>query len=601
MSSAAILNATSTIINGYGLATNANILADITTFQTSSTIQLLANIFTNAGTDANVANAVIPVLNTIGNNVTQGQFLIDLYPSNITATCSTTIPVYGNSLASFSGTIKNQAQYPFAHGMSGFASGFSIVSGQAAQAVDIVGSLYMLNNKTYAQSGIGYTGLTDLVTGGVGSQAAFLGNIVANWGTMYDITNINLIGDIYVFGQNLLNHGLGGYGSLADKLSATGLNVEDITVVPPSTTTTTQQPGTLTTTSFVGQVDLPIVENVTVNNIVTGSSPSVITGIYAGITGANLAAMVSSTGFTTNPQLVTLADFLNLNKVVDAPTLTQLNALGIYTLSDFGTYLHSRIGQQEFVAWSDLSNFLLKINVPTLNYTTTTSNSKVLNSTTTSTLEAITGTGTGPFGNPVMLDYLGAVSGTPYTTEFNTINNNYSSLIPTIYTAMAGLDVAVSNVVSFYGGSGADPGNIDVSGVSANVTALNNALNALPLTTALTASQQAQYIMLNHLSTEVTNLTNSGADFAATSTQYLLGFGQSIGGYGSTDTLGLGTDTLIANLITSNVYGDTIRAVISETTNSGQLGPLNDPNPIGAIGESIRQNIPLSTYLSRNK
>jgi hypothetical protein len=608
MSSAASLNATATIVNGLGITPNPDILAAITTYQNHTPIQLLANIYTNAFSDGNVAVDLVPVLNTIGNTATHGQFLLDVYPGNITPVSSPGIVYYGNtlltpSLPSVSSTIRAQANYPFAHGLAGFAGGFTTAYGSASSSLDVVGSLYMLAGRTYGQSGIGYTGIIDLLTGGIGVEANLLGTIVSGWGTMYNVTNLNLIADPYVFGQNLLNQGLGTYGNLTVKLQAAGLNTTDITQAPLTGTSTFPVASNLSYSSVVGEITLPTVANTTVITTATGNNPSVVVNIYSTIAGSDLSAIISATGFTAgNAELKTLADFLDFTKVVGPTVAAQLHQYGVRTFADFSSFLHSRVGTREFNTWASLSTYLASISTPTLRYTTTTSSTPVLNTGTASTLSTLVGTGSGPFGNPVMSDYLGAVAGIPYNASFNTINSNYNLFTGTIITAMQNLDSAVVTAINNYEANinANISGNIDTSVVSTDIVALNAALSALTANTALVECQTAYYTMLNSLSAEVANLNRAGIKFTNTGSTVLLSFGQSVGSYGANDPSGLGANIIIGNLISNDANGDTIRAVIAESVNSQATG-ANDPNPRQAISQAKRQNIPLTTYLSQNK
>ena len=627
MASAASLNATATIINGQGLSTNANLLAAISTFQSSQTLQLLGNIFTNANGDGNV----LPILGNLGNTATKAQWLLDFYPSNISPTSSGSItyygiiitPIYGTgihandiigntaspvvSTASFSSAIKTQAQLPFASGMSGFANVFFNAQGYASSVFDTVASVNLLQHKTYAESGLGYAGVTDLVTGGVGTHAGLLGDTVNNWGTMYDITNINLINDPYVFGQNLLNQNLGSFGNLEAQLAATGLDTTDITRVPASETITTHEAGSLSTSSFVGQVDLPIVANVTTSTTVTGNSPSVILKIYANITGADLKSIMSATGFkTTNTTITSLADLLDFERVVDQGLLPQLKALGIDSFKTFSVYLNSRVGQGTFRSWTALGEFLTKIEIPTITHlASTTSTTGVLSASTISTLNAETGLGSGPFNNPVMSDYFGAAAGMPYTSGFATLNAAYSTLVTSSLTnSLSSLDRAVSDYVTAITANA--NAVVDTGTISSNVVAVNSALNSIPSSTTLTQCETAYFSMLNKMAIEVSNLTKAGATFGPGPARLLLGFGQQVPSLAGTDVTGLETDVVMANLITNDVYGDTIRAAVAERNNipilgSGGATVNNDPNPQMTLAQANAQGIPLTTYLSQNK
>ncbi|CAB4129185.1 hypothetical protein UFOVP112_283 [uncultured Caudovirales phage] len=644
MATAASLNATATIVNGYGLSANPALSQEITTFRSHQAIKLVSNIFNNAvyQSDSNIANVVCSAVNSLGNTAQYAQFLIDFYPPSASRVVSSpgSIVTYGNvvtytlsnagtpldptddylvphyspesTTASFSSSIQTQSQLPFAYGMAGFANVFSIIQGHMSSVLDTVGSISMLTGKTYGQSGLAYKGVTDLVTGGIGTEAPLLGNTVAGWGTMYNITNINLISDPYVFGQNLLDHNLGSYGNLADQLTATGLDINDITQIPASTTSITQEASTVITTSSVGAVELPTVANVVVTNTVTGNSPNVITAIYKTITGANLQAIVSATQFitsSTNTQLKTLADYLDFTKVVDPALLPALNKLGIYNFIDFSKYLNSRVGQATFKTWKELADFLLTIHVPKFSSTTTTADTAVISPSTISTLSALTGSGTGPFNNPVILDYLGATDGTGYVQAFQTLNTNFDSLATTVYPKLVSLDKSVTDFNRDYAlwvaanTGGPAP---DTSTITSNVVAVNNALNALSSLSTLQVCQTAYISMLTKLSTEVTNLSSSGATFGSADSSRLLGFGQQIGSLGATDRTASGIDKFIANLITNDANGDTIRAVIAETDNLAILAKVgvstnNDPNPRLVISKAQDQNVPLSTYISQNK
>ena len=61
-----------------------------------------------------------------------------------------------------------------------------------------------------------------------------------------------------------------------------------------------------------------------------------------------------------------------------------------------------------------------------------------------------------------------------------------------------------------------------------------------------------------------------------------------------------------SNIITADSYGDTIRSAIAEAFNikllqSKGISFTTDPSPAQMIQQAQAQNIPLSTYISRNK
>lgn len=462
----------------------------------------------------------------------------------------------------------------------------------------------MLQGKTYANAGIGYTGAASLATAGVGNAGTVIASTVSNWGTMYDASHINLIGDPYVFGQNLLNQGLGNYGNLSAQLTAAGLDVTDITKVPATVSTTTQVSSQLTVSTSVGQVLFPTHTNVTTTNTVTASSPDVVLAIYKSITGNDLASIVSATQFTAPvTSLKTLADFLDFTKVLPLAQQSTYIQLGITDLDSLGAYIHNVIGQGYFNGWQDIASTLGKITVPQFSANNTTSgNSALLSGATVSTLSNYISYGSGVFNNPIMSDYLGAAAGMPYTANYNALIKAYYTIAPTIVvTALNTLQTTVTSYLA--ASSGAKAGL--VSSLTSQVSAVNSALNSLSNTATYYGANVAYYSVMNKLSSEVSNLASAHVTFGTGTANGLFAFAQNIGTQFN-DNVQIQTTQVMANLITNDSYGDTIRAAIAETDNISVLSSKgiltnNDPNPSRALQLATQQNIPISTYLMLNK
>jgi hypothetical protein len=604
-----------TIINGQGIAENTELVSQIATYNSNGVANLIATIYTSA----NTANTSFS-LSSITANINQGYFLLDQYPPNtspavsssITWTKKLTVPVgtlitYGGQLyqtigdvydtdtfanvansvqtPNFSTVITSQANGPFSYGLAGFANTFTVCYGYVLSSIDTAGSLQILQNKTYADTGVGFSNITDLITGGVGANAPLLANVVSGFGTMYDITQMNIMADPYVFGQNLLNQNLGSYGNLAEKLAATGLNINDLTIMPSSTTVTAPTQATVAVPTTFGAIDLPSVVDVVINTNVTGNNPDTIIAIYQTITGRDLQSIISATGFVVKTPITSLADFLDFSKVIDLSLQPQLSAIGINSFNEFATYLHTRVGQKDYTAWSSLATYLSGIHVPVLNYTNTTSATSILSSSTISTLKNTIGSGSGAFGNPILIDLLGASAGIPYVDEYKIINGNISSFVGPV---ISGLNAINSAFIA----------NTDPSVAINSLTSTINSLSGL----SFRACETAYYKMINQVSTEVTNLNNAGAIFGPVpigASKFLAGFGQNIGNYGGTDRTGAGTDIYIGKLITNNAAGDTIRAAIAENNNG--MSFQNNPNPQQALAQSQAQGITLTQYLAQNK
>ena len=549
----------------------------------------------------------------VSNNVL---WLLDYYPSNASPVCSTSLGYIFQSnvissianignLAGVSRTLSSQAAAPFTYSLAGFANVFSASYAHASSVFDTAGSIYILQNKTYGDSGIGYAGASDLATYGIGSSSNLVAQTVSTWGTMYDASKPNLIGDPYVFGQNLLNQGLGSYGNLSAKLTAAGLDVTDITSIPPTTTTTTQTASSLSVNSIVGTTLLPVTQNVTTTTTVQANSPDVVLAIYKTITGSDLAEIVAATGTTIVPNfsITTLADYLDFSKVIPANLQSKYSTLNISSLNQLGSYIYNIIGSSNLATWQDIANVLVQIQVPVFSANTTTSaSSAILSNSTISTLQSFTGTGSGPLNNLIMSDFLGATAGMPYTALINNLIAEYKAIAPTaVESALLTLVGAINTYATTLTGNK----HLLVAGLNADVAAVNSALNALGNTVAVNQAASSYYTILNKLANEVNNLNIAGATISPAPNNILLNFSQNLGSIFS-DSTQTQTYQVSANLITNDQYGDTIRAVIAESSNGQTLlqygiNQSNDAAPAQAIAGAQAQNIPISTYLSQNK
>ena len=655
MATAIALNATSSIINSQGLGVSPALLSNISTYQSNSALAAFANCYVNAGIAPSVTANILNELNTIGSTITSGHFLLDLYPGNITPVSSagitpftsnlilpvgslisannkiytTTGNVYGNSftgnilqnctLTGFTGVLKKQAELPFASGYTGFANVYQRTQGYSQQVFDTVSSISLLKNKTYSQTGIGFTGPGDLISNGIGADADLIASVVDNWGTMYDINNITSIGNPYVFGQNLLNQGLGYVNNLSDQLTNVGLDITNLPDVPAVRVTVTQEEVMTTVSSFVGEIEFPTLTETTITEAVTGSSPAVVLNIYGTVTGSNLASVVTATGITTSinnsEQLLTLADYLDFKKVVPTNLYSNLNNLGIYTFDDFGEYLGKKLGQSTFRSWSELSVFLRSLETPELSNLPTGPNVNILYTDTITTLTNQFGTGSGTLGNPVIVDYLGACAGDPYTNKLHTINSSYNSLstVSGISLALSNLDRAIIDYSIAYSAYENDiSSNVpigltepSISTITTNVAAVNSALTSLPGTREVEICNSNWYEMLNRIAIEINNLNLAGVVFTSGTSLGLLSFAENIGQTASDKTQVEGYQ-FFANIITNDAAGDSIRAVVAEVINTRSLNSVgvsiyNNPDPRLKIQQSQSQNIPLTTYISQNK
>lgn len=632
MASALQLNAQATIINGLGLSASPDLTTTITSYQNLASVKLVKEIFTAANTGPTTLYAVLA---GIGTGVTAPAFLIDFYPSGNTVVSSGNVSYYGNiavpvyvgggetpildhydytgqaGTASVSNTVLVQAGLPFANGLAGFANVYMTSYSAANQSFETISSINILKDKTYSQSGIGFTGPVALATGGIGANGALLADVVAGWGTMYDIKHLSNFADPYVFGQNLLKQGLGKY-KLTTLFLEAGLNLGDLSNPPSSTTISYHQSNTATATTYVGAVELPITENVTISTPVTASSPDVMHSIYKKVTAADLTSIVSSTKFTAldgiASGLTTLDDYLTLSKVIDNTLLTRLSAIGVTDFSTLGTYFHKILGQATFESWASMAKFLRSIEVPILSSNiapgaTTT----VLTANTIATLNSNSVTGSGSVGHATVKDFLGACAGIPYTAGFRTIVTNYAGVpITGLVSALTILKSAVTTYIST-GPTVSEGGSTwpEPSGISSAVSSVNAVLTSFPNSASFYSSSISYNNMIVQLATEVANLTKGNVIFGVGETSTLKNLAEQIGTMAS-DKTQFEAYQFFSNIITKDSNGDAIRSAIAESINSTILQGAgiqisNDPQPAQAIQRADSLGVPLSTYLSQNK
>jgi hypothetical protein len=605
LASAIQLTAINTINSGYGLAPNTAVLSQIQQYQQQIPVNLFdtASVITLGTSDTTRSN-IVNLISNIASGVTKGQWLLDLYPANITPVSSAGVSYNFGSVPSFANTVQSQVMVPFSSGMSGFANVYSFSFAYVATSFDTVASANILQGKTYAQSGLGYAGPLDLATGGIGKSSSVLANVVSKFGTMYDINNISTIGDLYVFGQNLLNQNLGGYGNLADQLVANGLDITNLQAIPQSTTTTSLQSVTSSTNTPIGAVNIPTLATTTATTTVSGNSADVVNAIYESVTGSNLAIIANTTGVTTfvGSSITNLLDYLNLTKIVDSANLAQLNSFGITTLTGLGNYIHSKLGKGNFNTWKDMSTLLISLEVPALKNTTANANTPILANSIVSSITTGSGGGSGPLGNPIFTDLLGAVTGYPYRNELAIINANYFEVAISIN--LPTLMQTLKNAVNTYASS---PNSSNYTALSTAVSNVNSALRSLSSSSdaGLARAQTAYYQILNKITTEVGFLNKAGVTFGAGSTNVLNSFAQGLP-TSAADKTQYNTYQFFGNLVTNDSYGDTIQAAVAENINTQLMNSVgitlnNDPAPAQAIVQAQAQNVPLTTYLSQNQ
>jgi hypothetical protein len=255
-----------------------------------------------------------------------------------------------------------------------------------------------------------------------------------------------------------------------------------------------------------------------------------------------------------------------------------------------------------------MGNFLGNLEVPTITHLTANSTTPVVSSSIASSLMTQYGTGSGPFGAPMIVDYLGSVAGMPYASVMTTINSDYATVSNSINltSLLTALDSAVTTYVYSYSPLLYPSAYPSTTALTTAVNNINSALNSLSTNSTNKSAQGLYYKAVNQLSTEVSNLSKAGVVFnSGFNSAQLQTFAMNIGTT-ATDKHQYQTYQFFANLITNDSYGETVKLVVAESLNQNILGmkgisTTNDPQTAQAVRNAASQNVSLTTYLSHNK
>ena len=512
------LDATSSIINNKGLSVNPSLTSTLSSYNSISTVSLASSMFATASGVPDTGQ-LTTALKSLGST---GAVLFGVAP--------------GTGVPNFTSNISTQANAPFANGVAGFANVIMQVMPVIMQAYDIAGSSQLVKNKTYEMSGPGYKNKTDLVTAGIGTLAPVLSRAVAGFGNMYDITNLQMFSDPYVFTNNLLKLGLGKIGGLSSKLSEVGLTQSNI-LMPPTD--------------------------------VGGSSPEVVVNILSQIQGQDLADIISATGFVSanSNGIISLADFLNIEKVTTKDISNVLINNDINTLADLSYYLYSKIGSGTFNSFADLSSVLASIIVPTLVADTSGPTTPVISTTSLSGLSTLTGTG--PFNNPTLPDILGCSAGIPYSSNFANIVTILNST-PGVSTVLTNLGQVYTAINTYVSG-----GTYNSTTLAPVVTAIQNTnsnVTSLMTSSKIGTANNLYSSCYTHYTNELSLITNSGILITnpATTPSRLSDLARTITSIG-TDPSQFGLVQFFTAVSASNADGDCVRATIAENYNAQLL------------------------------
>ena len=359
------------LLNGSGLAVNADLVTAVQTFNTN-------NI---SGSVQNVLDA------TPDDKLAEIRAALELAPDFMTGFLPA--GVAGDELVTVPQSVLTQAQSLFPN-LATFVSVYNAALGYAAEVFDFKGTVAQAQNTKIQDLGFQFKNYSDVASGGVTSQfnVAHLPALAAeipNLGTLFGTMDLSRIGSAATVASNLIDQGFGATAGLENR---------------------------------VASIDL---SNPTETDLET------IHAVFASISGADLADIIEVTEFrpAQPDQIRTLMDVLDIRKVFGP---TALKAIGpADTFDNLGQRLSNIGGNfKDAAALGAFYSSMTFESFDSLNSMTT-----MLSPEMASTLSSQVGSGTGLFGNPRIVDIIGSVSGIGYTRDIVSINQTQAQLLST--------------------------------------------------------------------------------------------------------------------------------------------------------------------------
>ena len=204
-----------------------------------------------------------------------------------------------------------------------------------------------------------------------------IADAIENFGTAYSVTNLGKLDDPVVFVKILLDQGF----------------------------------------DIPGPVDSPT------DPWYYGMSNAEVRGYLDELVGPVLNRVISQTGIKIpeGSAILSLGELLDLNKVVPARVLALIPGENFAGLSNMFLNLGGK-----FKSFKEIASLLRATEVPELPSLNTMS--QPVSDTVKNNLQAQIGIGSGTYGNPTLVDLLGAVTGIPYRSNLSTIASSLSTV-----------------------------------------------------------------------------------------------------------------------------------------------------------------------------
>lgn len=492
---------------------------------TSTLLVAASNLTNNVGLAANttmtsLCNTVLsyPLVSNYA-NLQPGTTYGNTLSSNSFSVTSLGLPLFVANANTTVASIQTQASKLIPN-VATFATLVQLAGTFSAYSYSSYKSLHDYSGATFDTLGIHVNNHSDAVTNSISSifggkatnasdirnNITTLANAIANFGTLYDVSKLNKLGDPVTFVQHLIDSGYD-FTPPSDWKAMTGAELKYYL------------------NSIIGPV---------FTRVMTLSNFKVPAG----------------------QQVSSLGDFLELSKVFPAQALALVPGKNFAGLANMFVNLGGR-----FKSFADIAAMLKSIQVPTLTY---------LNSYTTpvasidfANLTAQLGKGTGVYNNPTVTDLIGTAAGVVHIGNLTTV----SSTLTTVSATAAGqslIDCLANLAVACASGN-----NTYITSNIAIVRNAANIFNADSTVVSSTAGNTAITNIQTQLSCEASNLSKAGISLDAVPTSgvtSVMGLVNSLHDYG-VDSSNLNYNALFAGTVQRNVGGDAVLAALAEGQN----------------------------------
>ena len=499
------------LLDDKGLAPSANLLSSIST---------CGNLAITSGSQALLTMGNVQVKNIL---TTIPAFLTGMVTANTQATVPTNIRSEFN-FDNLYNDIKRQIDLVMTDGTAGLAGVIPRVQTACVNSFDMHGMFTQMKEGTFDDFGITVNSYSDVLTGGVNSQfAELVGGLnnsaaremltqLGEFGTMFDITELSRIDDPKVLCQNLINQG---FYLVNELLTKGGISVSNLAI----------------------------------------ADEKQLLAVMKTISGIELNAIISVTGFKSYGSIGNLADVLDANRLFSPRALTAAGG----SLPALANKLVNIGGK--FKSFKDLSNTYLNIKntaTPQLNGIQRLGNNSLF-----ANASVKLSTGTGVFGNPTMFDYIGVITGEGYEDDMANLIDIQTQVISSVE------GTALKNALE------ASPVNTETinQAIPALVTSTNPQLQS-----TLNQGEINFNRIFNRLLKERKNSKSNSINYSESigSPDNITSFVQSLHDAWN-DTRKIRYGEFIQKIITNDVYGEAVRSGLDEGYNLALLAQKNIP------------------------